>query len=120
MTLLDIDGPKNGQRAKRLPSEAEIAAVGRIVQNEPIAVSYERSPSGGGWHVTVIWRDEMTDMEIIAMQAVLGSDLRRETMNLGRVRSGKQDQYWNLLYRENLTNGSKEKRRGGRSSAGDS
>jgi len=38
-----------------------------------------------GWHVIVKLRQKLTDGEIIAAQAVLGSDLKRETLNLKRA-----------------------------------
>lgn len=47
----------------------------------------------------------MLPAEIVALQAVLGSDRRRETLNLMRVMSEfgpEGNKRWNILYRSKL------------------
>ena len=48
----------------------------------------ERSISGKGWHVYVYVQPEVrTNMEVVALQAILGSDRYREACNVLRVRT---------------------------------
>jgi hypothetical protein len=64
------------------------------------------SPSGRGRHVTVKLRPRPTaPMEIVALQAVLGSDPFREACNTMRVRalpeiSSFWQRRWNVFYRK--------------------
>lgn len=48
------------------------------------------------------WDNRLTPVETICIQAILGSDPMRETLNLARVRAvpgGKlESKYWNILY----------------------
>jgi hypothetical protein len=66
---------------------------------------YKRSPSGTGWHVWLhITPPAASPMEIVALQAVCGSDPAREANNIHRVRNmHKVSQFWrdrwNTLYR---------------------
>lgn len=63
-----------------------------------------RSPSGTGWHVVVILADTLTPTEVVAVQALLGSDPRREAFNLARARKLPTLRPWrdrfNVLYDE--------------------
>jgi len=49
----------------------------------------------------------MSDSELVALQFALGSDRRRETLNLMRVMSRPSDpkgrNRWNILYERKLT-----------------
>ncbi len=49
----------------------------------------------------------MSDLEIVALQFALGSDCKRETLNLMRVMSRPSDpkarNRWNILYERKLT-----------------
>lgn len=86
-------------------SMMEIYSVARIIQRTVVAVSQERSSGGKGWHVTVRFLEPMLPAEIIALQFALGSDNRRETMNLGRVMASnfnEEETRWNLLYSQKL------------------
>ena len=64
-----------------------------------------------GWHVAITLRDALEPAEIVALQSCLGSDRRREALNLMRViglrRTHGIDSFWferwNLLYREKLS-----------------
>lgn len=64
-----------------------------------------RSPSGKGWHL-VVDTDPLpgSEMEVVALQAVLGSDPLREACNVMRARNvGRVGPFWrtrwNVLYR---------------------
>lgn len=65
-----------------------------------------RSPGGKGWHVTMqVSPRPRTCMEVVALQAVLGSDAKREACNTNRARmvDGKHvprwwRSRWNVLY----------------------
>lgn len=69
------------------------------------AVSYARSRRG--WHVAIYVRERLCPGEIVAMQALLGSDPARERLNLGRARrlQGAPEFWrrrWNVLYSRKL------------------
>jgi len=50
-------------------------------------MSETRSASRGGWHVTLkLSPPPKSAEEVVALQAILGSDLRREACNLKRAR----------------------------------
>jgi len=69
-------------------------------------VSQVRSPSGTGWHLEARVSPAPTRaVEVVALQALLGSDPAREACNLQRARlvdSGKISEFWrkrwNVLY----------------------
>lgn len=66
-----------------------------------------RSPGGRGWHLTLCVRPSpRTALEVVALQAILGSDPDREACNCWRARmlrdneiSGFWRERWNVLYR---------------------
>lgn len=69
----------------------------------PTWIRHDRTKRG--WHVSVRLSKSLSPAEIVALQAVLGSDPRRESLNLMRVifqRWERAPQRWNLLYREKL------------------
>lgn len=64
-----------------------------------------------GWHIIIVFDRELLPPEIIALQAILGSDLKREALNMTRwlgVRSkyNKLPKFWqnrwNLLFKEKI------------------
>jgi hypothetical protein len=69
-----------------------------------------------GWHVVIDLRanarnsrlarsirNGFTPLQKVALQAVFGSDVRRETLNLMRVFNGNGgDKRWNILYSRKL------------------
>lgn len=71
-----------------------------------LTIGQWRSPSGKGWHVVVeLDREPDSATEIVALQMLAGSDLRRESYNMNRARhvdassrSGYWDERWNVLY----------------------
>lgn len=67
----------------------------------------ERSGSGKGWHVYVYVAPQPTNTEMVALQAILGSDRYREACNVGRVRTlatlrGGFGTYWSSPDRWNV------------------
>lgn len=64
----------------------------------------ERSASGKGWHLTLRLTPPCSGpMEVVAWQAILGSDRYREACNVLRVRALKYvsrywRERWNVLY----------------------
>lgn len=78
-----------------------IAWVARRLRFRLNWVSYQRTVRG--WHILVQCNRKFSPMETVALQAILGSDRKRETFNLCRILSGKiSDNRWNLLFKEKL------------------
>lgn len=74
-------------------------------------VGFERSRNG--WHVTVVVWQRLTPAEIVASQAMLGSDWRREACNLLRVRSlSRVPAFWRKPGRWNVFFAGKIQQRG--------
>lgn len=72
------------------------------------SIQYQRTRKG--WHVIIFGklRRRLSPAEIVALQFCLGSDRRRETLNLMRVLKldGKSDweaKRWNLMFSEKIT-----------------
>lgn len=64
---------------------------------KPVWVREDRTARG--WHMIVRWNRSFTPLEIIALQAVFGSDRQREAYNLTRYFSGlTANRRWNLLF----------------------
>lgn len=97
---LDFDRPKG-------PTLPMIWTVLRAVGLRPGAIEYRRSRRG--WHVVVPVNAALLPAEQVALQAVMGSDSRRELLNAMRVisirRRGARPFWrarWNLLYARKL------------------
>jgi|ERR1700674_2346138 len=87
--LLDFD------MACPVPRLVPFLARLRIIGLRARWVSYRRTAHG--WHVEIGINASLTPSELVAAQAVLGSDLRRETMNLRRaisLRVHKHSRFW--------------------------
>ena len=71
----------------------------------PVWLSETRSPSGRGWHLVIDVRPRPTHpSQVVALQAILGSDPDREACNLARANvlgtmSGYARDRWNVLYK---------------------
>jgi hypothetical protein len=70
-----------------------------------LCIVRRRSPSGSGWHlVLTVVPEPQSPVEVVALQAILGSDPLREACNLHRanmfptVSPFWQDR-WNVLYK---------------------
>jgi hypothetical protein len=51
-----------------------------------------------GYHVRIRVKNKIPSWELNFLQLALGSDCRRECMNLRRIKSCKQMKSWNVLY----------------------
>lgn len=96
---LDYDG------AKLPPVEMRVAAMAVLLHLRVRGLHYARTRRG--WHVVVTLAQRMAPAQIVACQAILGSDPMRELFNLARVRRMRQflpvmrnPEVWNVLYSE--------------------
>jgi hypothetical protein len=92
VTMLDFD------TVRHVGTIGNIFAVARCLNLKPRWIEYARSKRG--WHVSIYWERKFSPLETVALQAILGSDRRREMFNLARVLYGKADKNkrWNLLF----------------------
>ena len=96
LTLCDYD---SGEWSPPYPL---ICRIARMLDIVPVWSRYDRTEHG--WHLVIQWNRSFTPLEIIAIQAVLGSDRKREAYNLARVFSGKaSNARWNLLFEYKIT-----------------
>lgn len=93
--LCDFDDP-------RPPTLARLWRVLGRIGVRPIYIAYDRSHSGC-WHVRVRLNIALTSGEIVAAQALLGSDPQRERYNLMRVIAGARIRDWNLLFQRKFS-----------------
>ena len=97
-TLCDYDGP--------LPDDIEqrVWSLAAMLQARPLWIRHDRTRRG--WHTVVRWSRKFEPAQLVAMQAILGSDRNREALNLSRVLSGidtpGQELCWNILYSRKL------------------
>jgi hypothetical protein len=86
------------------PSMWELNRVFHILDIRPQYIRFDRTRHG--WHVVIRLPRALDKLATVALQAVLGSDPRRETLNLMRALSVKWDAHnsrrWNILFREKL------------------
>lgn len=80
----------------RPPSLARIWRVLARIGARPRFIAYDRTARG--WHVRIRINIRLTSGEIVAAQALLGSDPKRERYNLARVICGARPADWNLLF----------------------
>jgi hypothetical protein len=96
--LLDIDNPK------LLPELlVKLPFVARKLELSVLTLSYCYSSSRRGFHVVIFFKELLSPMLTIILQVMLGSDWRRETFNLVRVRNLRRapafwQSRWNVLY----------------------
>ena len=80
--LLDLDTPN---------AISQFASMRDMVRDKVGFVEVERWPSksgGGRTHVRISIRDPLSPIERIAVQAMLGSDPKRELLGLLKIRAG--------------------------------
>jgi hypothetical protein len=99
--LIDIDS------RFPVPRLVPILARLRIIGLKATWISYRTTRHG--WHLEIGINSPLKEAETVAAQAVLGSDLRRETMNLRRaisLRVHKHSRFWrkrwNILFLKKL------------------
>lgn len=107
LLLLDIDSRKKSRpfNPKCLLTYPKLASRLRVFRNSITTESVTYSPTKHGWHIIVHVAERLSPPEIIAVQACLGSDIKRELMNLQRYfgfRGKKVPKFWedrwNLLF----------------------
>jgi len=92
--MVDIDN----NEAPQIPIESLCHIAGLSVE----WIRWDKTEHG--WHVTIQVREKLTLAETIAAQAILGSDRKREMLNLARCISLRKrpSRYWearaNILY----------------------
>lgn len=91
LTLCDYDRPH------KPATWYHVARVARMINARPLWMRLDRTKNG--WHMVIQWNREFSAVEVVALQAALGSDVKREAYNLGRVMSGKANDWkWNVLF----------------------
>lgn len=77
-----------------------------LSMNGVISVDWiEDHRTARGWHRVIRVRNPLTPLETVTLQAILGSDPRRETYNFVRVRSMGRKSHtarWNILFERKL------------------
>jgi hypothetical protein len=93
-------------RKRKAPSAYRMRRLLKRAGYRVLKVRLDRSPSGRGWH----WQIQVSPcprscMEVVALQAVLGSDPGRESVNIQRAARVDHDEVtafwrrrWNVLY----------------------
>lgn len=104
ITHLDFDSPAEALRLGRL------MAVARILGIRPHAACWTRTRRG--WHVSIRWDRAFDRLALVSLQAILGSDLKRECLNLMRALADPAPaewaaRRWNILYSRKVANGRK-------------
>jgi len=87
------------------PGLPDIIGILRIVGVTAKTIMYHRTKRG--YHIALVLYEHLKPVELIALQAILGSDQMREALNLMRaVRVHKVSKYWqnrsNILYEHKL------------------
>lgn len=91
----------------RRPSLLNIFRLLRRAGYEETDWVVDRSPSGNGWHVIVhVFPRPKSPFEVVALQAICGSDVNREAMQMHRARTFAKSPLfmrdaWNVLYAPN-------------------
>jgi hypothetical protein len=82
-------------------------SITRLIGLRIFSVRYEKTKRG--WHIVIHHNARLSPAETVALQCVLGSDRKREALNLMRalaIARGKYSRFWvrrfNILYRGKL------------------
>lgn len=89
----DTDLPPGGSVLRldydraRLPRDSyrRVVAALRWLRLRPLALVYRRTARG--WHVKIAVARRCSPLVVVALQAIMGSDPKRETFNLVRART---------------------------------
>lgn len=98
LLLVDID------RGVLLPKVGRLCLLLRRAGYRPVWLAQKRSRSGKGWHLILkVTPRPRHPMEVVALQAILGSDVMREACNLRRAKMLPTmprwaRRMWNVLY----------------------
>jgi hypothetical protein len=96
--MLDID------HRRQAPALDELYKVFHVLQITPEWIRQDKTRHG--WHVVIKLPRRLHKLALVALQAILGSDPRRETLNLMRALSigmtGFAAERWNILFERKL------------------
>lgn len=85
---------------RRAPTLRRLFALCHTLQIAPRSIRLDRTARG--WHMLVELPRAFEPAALVAMQAILGSDHRRERLNLMRVLSRNRSRFarrrWNILF----------------------
>lgn len=92
--MLDFDRPQAPRLTKLCWQMRKLALRPRLLM-------YRRSRRG--WHIVIYLTESLLPVEMVAVQAIMGSDRNRELFNLARVRClkgmpARARQMWNVLF----------------------
>ncbi|RLF40497.1 MAG: hypothetical protein DRN12_05295 [Thermoplasmata archaeon] len=87
---LDVDGKQKGSKR-----------IKKVIELLGLKVRYwEIYKTNNGWHHYIGVDNKLTDLEVVLVQALMGSDFKRECFNYLRVKSGKFSyDDWNVLFK---------------------
>ena len=88
-----------------LPTIPQLYSLFRVLGLRPIAVVYKKSKRG--WHIVAVFPEKYKPMELVAIQAICGSDPMREALNWVRASQPGQlrgfwGRRWNILYSKKI------------------
>lgn len=87
---LDIDSKGN--------LDGVVSRIYSIVDLLGLSVeNYVIHESNSGYHIRITVLDELSDLELVIIQLLMGSDPKREALNYLRVRDNEPN--WNILHR---------------------
>ena len=95
MALLKIDIDRNIEDFDYLAFNQTVDFVEGMMR-----IKFDRAfyrSKGGNVHVMLNTDAFLEDLEVLALQAILGSDWKRELHNLCRIRRGQKN--WNILFK---------------------
>lgn len=102
LLYLDFDSPRIDR------SYFDLCSILRLIGLQSKWTNYRRTRSG--WHVIIKLRRPLHILETVALQAILGSDYKREALNLLRARAILKGRYsrwavkkFNLLFRSKIS-----------------
>ena len=93
---LDIDKPIEDWFRNDYQKFLKRMVIVESILNYDLSHFMVNESKGGNVHISICLDVDLCDFEILALQAILGSDYIRETFNLRRIRFGQKN--WNLLF----------------------
>lgn len=94
---LDFDEPFESFGVEALRDKIDFVEMVTHLKPERIDIMQSRH---GNTHVKIYFHQCLPDFAVLALQAILGSDWRRETYNFRRIMRGQRN--WNILFAREL------------------
>lgn len=79
--------------------QARLDTVKHLTQLETKDTRFKKTKNG--FHVYLYFKENLSDWQVLALQAILGSDWKREAINFRRLRQGSLKN-WNVLFSEKI------------------